>query len=92
MQRRFLVLLLGVQAILGSDFFGTFGSTLNYDSMTFKLQESDTNTCPLLEGDPQPTTVTQFSLEPRVAAATVQPRALRCSRAVVLEKDAWLNP
>ena len=28
-QHRFLVLPLGVQAILGSDFFGTFGSTLN---------------------------------------------------------------
>ena len=34
----------------------------------------------------------QFSLGSRVAAATVQPRAPRCSRAVVLEEDAWLNP
>ena len=91
-QHRFLVLPMGVQAILGSDYFGTFGSTLNYDNMTFKLQESDTETCPLFERDPQPATVAQFSLGSRVAATTAQLSAANRSRAVVLEEDAWLSP
>ena len=88
LQWKFTVVPLSVQAIVGADFFATFGSKVDYSTMKIHLTNSDLLGQPLLRR----TEANYFKI---VSVATSceeeEPRPLSRERKCILVEDTWLG-
>ena len=87
-QWRFTVVPISVQAIIGADFFASFGSKVDYASMRFHVTNSDPVGQPLLRR----TDATHCKVvSVTTSCVGEEPRPLSRDRRCILVEDTWLN-